>query len=203
MSRSRGATPTKAGGNKNSNPTAFHQMTKCRRAGITRAMNFKRGLLLTFTILALDQLTKYILLYIVGMPHRPPIEVLPFFNLVMVWNPGISFGMLQGVPHGQYLLSALAIVISLFLLNWMRKAEHPLQIIALSLIIGGALGNVVDRILYGAVADFFDFHAFGYHWPAFNIADSTIVIGTALLMIYLLFYEEKTAKRAGHESENT
>ena len=109
--------------------------------------------------------------------------ITPFFNLVTVWNPGISFGMLQDIPNGQWVLSGVAIVIVVFLLAWMSKVDDRFTAIALGLIIGGALGNIIDRIRFAAVFDYLDFHAFGYHWPAFNLSDSFIFIGVFLLFI--------------------
>ncbi len=116
------------------------------------------------------------------------IEVLPFFNLVMVWNSGVSFGMFQsGGLLGRWLLSGLALVIVAVLLRWLARAETRLLAWGLGLVIGGALGNVVDRVVWGRVADFFDAHLAGWHWPAFNIADAAIVIGAALLVYDGLF----------------
>ncbi len=132
----------------------------------------------------LDQLHKWLMLEQVQIHARPPIEVTSFFNLVMVWNPGISFGMLRDVAHPQLVLSLLAAIIILALIIWLFKAEHTsLETIAIGMICGGALGNVTDRLRFGAVADFFDFHVMGYHWPAFNIADMAVFCGAMLLLL--------------------
>jgi signal peptidase II len=117
--------------------------------------------------------------------HGGPIAVLSFFNLVEVWNPGISFGMFNDLTHGQWLLSALALAITFILLRWLWRTHDKFTSIALALVIGGAVGNTVDRLRYGAVADYLDFHAFGYHWPAFNITDTAICIGVIMLMLPL------------------
>lgn len=114
--------------------------------------------------------------------HGGAVEVLPFFNLTEVWNSGISFGMFSGLAYGQWLLSAMAIVISLFMLRWLLRTDERLMAGALSSIIGGATGNVIDRLYFGKVADYLDFHAFEYHWPAFNLTDVAIFIGAALLV---------------------
>ncbi len=111
------------------------------------------------------------------------IEVLPFFNLVEVWNRGISFGMFNDLSYGQWLLSGMGIIISLFLLRWLLLTDSERTASALGMIIGGAIGNVIDRLRFGAVADYLDFHAFGYHWPAFNLTDSAIFIGVVLLLL--------------------
>ncbi len=141
------------------------------------------GLIIAALALALDHATKW---WLMGLLPNPgdSITVLAVFNLVMVWNPGISFGLFQsGNPWAPWILVAIAVVIVGFLLNWLRQAESRRGAAALGLIIGGAIGNIIDRILWGAVADFFDAHIGALHWPAFNVADSAIVIG-ALLMIF-------------------
>lgn len=112
------------------------------------------------------------------------IIVTPFFRLVRVWNHGVSFGMFQSIAYGQWILSALAFVIIAILGHMLWKATDRTHAVAYSLIIGGALGNVLDRVLYGAVADYLDFHAYDYHWPAFNITDSAIFIGVLLLILF-------------------
>lgn len=115
--------------------------------------------------------------------HGGHIEVLPFFSLAEVWNHGVSFGMFNQLAYGQWLLSATAIIITLILLRWFSHTVNRLIVIALALIIGGAIGNTIDRIRYGAVADYLDFHAFEYHWPAFNVTDSAVCVGVVLLLL--------------------
>ncbi len=140
------------------------------------------GLFLAMIVIAIDQLQKWYMLEIVQINERPPIEITPFFNLVMVWNKGISFGMFAG--HNQPLpLIILALGISMVLLRWLWKEDNLANACAIGSVIGGALGNVIDRARFGAVADFFDFHAYDYHWPAFNIADSCIFIGVVVLCV--------------------
>ena len=141
------------------------------------------GLLAGGIILILDHLTKWLIRDVV-LDGTRYIEITGFFNLVEVWNRGVSFGLFaSSSPWTPVLLSALAIGISIVLLVWLRKAETLLLSIALGIVIGGAVGNVVDRILWGHVFDFLDFHIAGYHWPAFNVADSAITIGVALILI--------------------
>tara|TARA_B100001093_G_scaffold149352_1_gene142079 strand:- start:373 stop:780 length:408 start_codon:yes stop_codon:yes gene_type:complete len=116
----------------------------------------------------------------------PPrvIEVFPWFNLVPVWNTGISFGMLADYSDWMPgIISGITIIISLVLLAWLFVAASVPIKLALSLILGGAVGNIIDRIRFGAVIDFVDIHFFGFHWPAFNIADSAITIGVALFLL--------------------
>ena len=145
------------------------------------------GLGVALISVGLDHLSKWWLLGLLETPGQR-IEILPFFNLVMVWNPGVSFGLFQsGSPWAPWILAGIAAVIVGFLLNWLRKAETRRVALALGLVIGGAVGNVIDRILWGAVADFFDAHIGSLHWPAFNIADSAIVVGAVLLVFDGLF----------------
>ena len=140
----------------------------------------KSGLLVAALVTALDQLSKWVMLDIVMDPPRV-IPVTPFFNLVMVWNRGVSFGFLgQESSHWlPWLLTALALAIMVALGWWLRRAE--------SKVMGGALGNVIDRLRFGAVADFIDVHAAGFHWPAFNVADSAITVGAALILYDAFF----------------
>jgi signal peptidase II len=149
----------------------------------------KSACAIAITVLILDQITKTLA---VSALTAQSMVVTPFFNLVLVWNRGISFGMFnEGSAYGAYLLSALSLIIVGFFITWLRKIDHkPLQI-AICTVIAGALGNVIDRLIYGAVVDFLDFHAFGYHWPAFNIADSAVVLGIAFIICDSIFFEPK------------
>ncbi len=119
------------------------------------------------------------------------IEVLPFFNIVMVWNQGISFGLFNhGSDVGSLLLIALSLGITALFTVWIFRTASWFQGLALAMVIGGAIGNVIDRLRFGAVIDFLDFHIAGLHWPAFNLADSCIVVGVGLLIFYSLFLEK-------------
>ena len=145
------------------------------------------GLLVAVLVIGLDQATKWWILAFVMDPPRV-ISVTPFFNLVLVWNRGISFGMFSNESSaGVWLLSFLALIIVGFLINWLRKAESKLVAISLGLIIGGALGNVIDRAVHSAVLDFLDFYIGSVRWPAFNAADSFITVGAILLIVDSLF----------------
>lgn len=144
--------------------------------------NLKRGLAVAAATLVLDQAVKLAMLIYLIEGFRPSVRVLPFFDLVVVWNYGISFGVFNtGSSASAHLFAGLALVIVLGLVWWMRNAENRTVALALGLVVGGAVGNVVDRLRFGAVFDFFDFHVAGWHWPAFNIADSGITIGVAIL----------------------
>ena len=147
---------------------------------------FYKGLTLAFACLVIDQLSKWWILEHVMQPPRI-IPVTPFFNLVMVWNRGISFGLFNSPDTGQWLMAGLALGLTAVLLVWLWRADRGLVVAGLGLAIGGAIGNVIDRVSLGAVADFLDFHWAGWHWPAFNVADSAIVVGAGLLILDSLF----------------
>ena len=140
------------------------------------------GLGIAATVAVADQVVKWWAMDAL-MAAAQAIEVLPFFNLVMVWNRGISFGMFGGGALPPWLLAAFAGAIAVGLGIWLARVETRLLAVGIGLVIGGALGNIVDRLRFGAVADFLDFHVAGYHWPAFNLADAAITIGVVLLLI--------------------
>ena len=151
---------------------------------------FWLGLGMALLIFVLDQMSKWVILNIVMVPPRV-IPKFPGFNLTLVYNPGVSFGQMSWL--GPWALSALAMAISVALVFWLRKAETRVLTVALGIVIGGALGNVIDRIRFGAVVDFLDFYMPGTtwpHWPAFNVADSAIVVGVGLIILDGLFAEQ-------------
>jgi signal peptidase II len=157
----------------------------------------KLGLAVAAAALALDQASKFYFYDLLVADGQRAIEVLPFFNLVTVWNYGISFGMFNnGSASGSIVFVGLALAIVVALLLWLRSATSPLVAAALGLVIGGAIGNVIDRLRFGAVFDFLDFHVAGWHWPAFNVADSAICFGVVLLCIDALFLTQASAKKA-------
>lgn len=140
------------------------------------------GFAVAAAVVLADQIIKW---WAVGVLGDEPygIEILSFFNLVLVWNKGISFGIFGGGSLPPWLLAAIALAVTLALAIWLRKAETRLLALAIGLVIGGALGNVIDRFRFGAVADFLDFHWGAYHWPAFNLADAAISVGAVILLI--------------------
>lgn len=147
-------------------------------------------------VIAADQITKAWLYDVLVRSGRRDIVVLPFFNLVTVWNHGVSFGMFNnGSGASTWAFVGLALAIVAALAVWVARAERMLPAVALGLVIGGAIGNVVDRVRLGAVFDFLDFHALGWHWPAFNVADSAITIGVALLLLDSLFGGAEQSKK--------
>lgn len=144
---------------------------------------FGRGLAIAVVTLVLDQISKWWILSVFNLPSRGVVEVLPFFNLAMVWNRGVSFGLMAADGDlGRWLLVGLTVAISVGVLVWLRRAADVLTVLGLGLILGGAIGNIIDRIAYGAVADFVQLHAFGYSFYVFNVADAGITIGVALLL---------------------
>ena len=149
-------------------------------------MHKKWTLLLFIISLLLDQWSKGAILDAAFNPQNPVMELTPFFNLVLVWNKGVSFGLFAS-QNQPVVLTVISAIIVIILLIWMIKNESKLIAIALGLVIGGAVGNSIDRLRFGAVTDFLDFHLGTYHWPAFNIADSCIFIGVVLLCISSMF----------------
>lgn len=166
-------------------------MIKQRLCGLT-------AVILTFLM---DQLTKQAILawFVEG---NPQVEVTPFLNLVLAANKGVSFGLLTaGSAYGVWALIATALGISLLLGIWIWQSDTYYRSTAFGLILGGALGNVLDRCLFGAVIDFLDFHVWGYHWYTFNIADCGIVTG-ALLLTAKIIRDELYNKRKENSYES-
>lgn len=156
------------------------------------------GLTAALVTVLLDQALKLWLLFGYGLAGRGRVELLPFFDLILVWNRGISYGMFQQEgPLGQYVLLAVKIVAVALLWVWLSQAANRLTALSLGLIIGGALGNAMDRLSYGAVADFALFHvttaSFTFNWYVFNLADAAIVAGVAGLL-YDSFVGDRAAK---------
>ena len=149
------------------------------------------GLAVAAAVAAADQLVKW---WLLGVIAEAPggIAVTSFFNLVMVWNRGVSFGLFGGGALPPWLLAAVAIAVAVGLTVWLARIEERWLGAAVGAVIGGAVGNVVDRVRTGAVADFFDFHVGAYHWPAFNVADAAITLGVGFLFIdALLIHRER------------
>lgn len=155
-------------------------------------------LIIAAVVFVADQISKPIVLSAFGadtcVPAFERVAVLPFFNLVLVCNQGVSFGLFStDWVYAPFILAAMAIAIAM-VVWWVfvRGSERLLTVLAGGLVIGGAFGNALDRVLYGAVVDFLDLHVAGYHWPAFNIADCAIVVGAALFVWDALFGRSNT-----------
>lgn len=131
-----------------------------------------------------DRLHKWWMLHVYDITSRGKVEVTPFFDLVMAWNRGVSYGLFAAeTTTGVVILAGFAIAVSAGLALWLARVELKLTAVAIGLVLGGAIGNVYDRIAYGAVADFFSFHAFGFYWYIFNIADVWIAVGVGLIIL--------------------
>lgn len=173
----------------------------------------KIGVICAAVALVLDQASKLILLYWAGFINMPPgarVPVLPFFDLVMVWNPGVSYGLFPAHSVlGRELLIGLALLAIIGLSLWLWTTNRPLLAAGLGLIIGGAIGNnLIDRLVYGRVADFFHFYAFGYDWYVFNVADAAIVIGVIAILYDSLLHgpaaeadDQRSRSEAGAKHE--
>jgi signal peptidase II len=149
--------------------------------------------LVVLTLIA-DQLSKELLLRYLLKVGTVVQVIDDFFRLVIVWNSGVSFGFLGGdkaLPSWILSLVAAAVCVGLFI--WLRRVDRPLIGWGIGLVIGGAIGNVIDRARWGAVFDFADFHVGQWHWPAFNVADSAIVVGVGLMLVDSLLSEKQRA----------
>ena len=138
-------------------------------------------------VFVLDQLTKWFVVQFLNLAARGEIDVLPpILNLRMAWNRGINFGLLSGDQEStKWILIAIAVMISAWVIWWMRRETRLLAHISAGLLVGGAIGNIVDRLIYGAVADFLNMSCCGFDNPyAFNIADITIFIGAFGLILF-------------------
>ena len=163
--------------------------------------HFKRGLQLSGMLVAVDQLSKYWVLNSLKLDEIGTVELLPFLNFTMVWNKGISMSLPMGDWLGKWGLVLLTALISLWLVNWLRTTLRKFEAFALSLIIGGAVGNIIDRLVHGAVVDFIHLHAGGYSFYVFNVADSAITIGAVLLLYDGLRESRKSPKNATKTNE--
>ncbi len=157
------------------------------------ANNLVFGLLVALLGGLFDQWTKHhILAHFMKEQNVPPIHLDSFLQFILVWNRGVSFGMFsEAGTVGPIALMGLAVVLILVLVGWLWTSVNQLAVVAIGLIIGGAVGNLIDRVRFGAVVDFIDFYIGTYHWPAFNVADSLIFIGVVLLIWESIFLSDK------------
>jgi signal peptidase II len=156
------------------------------------------GLIAAAIACALDQAVKLWLLHVFDLANRGIVHLTPFLDLVLAWNTGISYGLFpQESDFGRYALLALKLCAVLVLWIWLARSESRLTALSLGLIIGGALGNAIDRVAYGAVADFVLFHitapTFRFTWYVFNLADAAIVAGV-IGLLYESFFGGRAAK---------
>jgi len=165
-------------------------------------MSLRKTTLLAYGVavaaILLDQLTKWWILHGLNMRLGQTIEISRIFDLTFTLNTGVSFGMFSG-GEARWLLAGFSLIVAGAMIWWALKATRPLFAVAVGLIIGGALGNVIDRIFIGAVVDFLDFSGLGFPW-IFNIADSAISVGVGLLILDS-FLSERSAQPVGSEGQ--
>ena len=153
------------------------------------------GFAVAALVLIFDQVTKWYFFAVVDLPRVGQVRLLPIFNLTLVWNQGISFGLLNnGALWGRIGLIIFALAISTVVARWLLTTDRLWPGIGMGLVIGGALGNVIDRIVHGRVFDFLDFSGLGFPW-IFNVADSAITIGVVMLAWDTFFANRKAAPR--------
>ncbi|PZN94060.1 MAG: signal peptidase II [Hyphomicrobiales bacterium] len=153
------------------------------------------GVIVVLVVFLADQALKLWLLFGLRLAETGPFAVTPFMNIVLAWNRGISYGLFQqGTDIGRWALVVISIAAAIWLGRWMWREERALTVVSLALIVGGALGNGLDRAVYGAVVDFVHLHYGSFSWYIFNIADAAIVVGV-LGLLYESFRPgaEKTA----------
>ena len=145
---------------------------------------FRVGIIAGLLVLVADQASKYWVLHVLDLPDLRQLVLLPVLNLTMVWNRGVTFGLLtaDGLT-GSLLLAGVALAVVAGLAVWLWRAESMLVAVALGAIAGGAVGNVIDRLRFGAVVDFLHAHAWEWSWYVFNVADAAIVCGVGLLLL--------------------
>ena len=168
-----------------------------------RNPRLRQGLSIAAAVALADQATKWIVVGWLEEVGRG-LPVTGFFNFVLVHNRGASFGMFQtDSPWGPWLLAGFTAVVIAGMLVWMARTGERGLTFALGLIIGGAAGNGIDRIALGHVIDFLDFHVAGYHWPAFNLADSAITVGVAIVLYGSLIGGRSDRTVSGPEGGST
>lgn len=162
--------------------------------------NIRLGLGFAALLLILDQLSKWYMLNVYDLPAKYSVEILPFLNFTMVWNEGISMGFFSdGGDTGRWILVGLTSIVVIFLLRWLSQGTTKPVAYALGAVIGGAVGNIIDRVVHGAVADFIHMHAFNSSFYVFNVADAGISLGVIILLIDGLKSENKSPTRETHD----
>ena len=156
------------------------------------------GMIAALVVMAVDQASKWWILNVIDLPTVGQVVLLPALNFTWVRNPGVTFGLLTGVGHWSYLvLTAVSLAVVAALGTWLRRAESCLVAIALGVIVGGALSNVIDRLRFGYVVDFIHAHIGAWSWYVFNVADAAIVCGVAALVLDSLRPRARRANSTG------
>jgi signal peptidase II len=162
---------------------------------VTRNRLTMLGAFAALVVLVADQVSKWWVVDVLHLPQVGQIVLLPVLNFTMVWNRGVTFGLLTSFGRSSYLLlAAVALAVVIALVVWLRRAESLLVAISLGAIVGGALANVIDRLRFGAVIDFIHAHIGDWSWYVFNLADAAIVCGVAALVIDSLLPRARRAK---------
>lgn len=155
----------------------------------------RAGLVAGLLTLIIDQISKYWFVDIFDLETNGPVQVAPFFDFLLVWNHGVSYGLFQqDSDFGRYLLIAITSIASIALIIWLLRVDNRLTALSLGLVVGGAIGNVIDRVARGAVVDVFHFHWGSFSWYVFNLADVAIVAGVAGLLYDTVFSSHNDAK---------
>jgi signal peptidase II len=159
------------------------------------------GFAFALLTLGLDQATKLYTLFSFDLPVKEPVHLAPFLSLIVVWNRGISYGLFQQDGNlGRWILVAVSLAAALGLSIWIRKAHGRVLAASLGLIVGGAIGNAIDRVAYGAVFDFIHLHVGPYSWYVFNVADAAIVAGVAGLLYDSFVLEKRRMPRSSRRT---
>jgi signal peptidase II len=159
----------------------------------------RRGLAVAVAVAIADQASKAaILALFAGAPPDRQFVLAPFLSLLLSRNSGVSFGFFNnGAAVNPLVFSAVAVVVIAILIYWLSRIETALLAVAVGLIVGGAAGNVIDRVRLGRVIDFIDFHVGAWHWPTFNVADSAICIGVAVMLLEGMWRRRTTPQANG------
>ena len=169
-------------------------MSEQIQSGVTRSPDIGAGLVIAGICLVLDQVSKWWVVNIYQLMDKGRVNILPHFDMVFVKNKGVSYGMFtQDSQAGQYFLIAFALATVVAMMVWLWRAESRVVALSLGLIIGGAVGNSIDRAVYGGVIDFISLYGFDYYWYVFNIADMAIVAGVMGLIYDSIWPSRKNA----------
>jgi lipoprotein signal peptidase len=162
---------------------------------MSKAAATRLGVIAALIVLAADQASKYWVVHVLDLHVGDRIVLLPVLNLTLVWNQGVTFGLLNGLGSwSHFFLAAIALLVVAALAVWLRRADNPVAALSIGAIAGGAVGNVIDRLRYGAVVDFIHAHVGEWSWYVFNVADAAIVCGVAALIL-----EGQLLRRSRHK----
>lgn len=151
---------------------------------MTHGAAMRTGLIAALVVLAADQASKYWILHVLDLPTQHEVVLLPVLSLTLVWNHGVTFGLLNGLgAWSHFALAGVAMLVVAALGFWLRRADNAIAALSIGAIAGGAVGNVIDRLRYGAVVDFIHAHIGDWSWYVFNVADAAIVCGVAALIL--------------------